>query len=327
MDPREVVAEIEAEVRHRRASGQYPAGLEEELNAVFARFAPPGALGDDLNAMLERAEKAALIDVDAPVDSSRPGVPYAKRVVRKAMGWYQRHLAQQITTLGGTLVRATRLLGEQVEELRDATSACAPRLLAEAARPLPLALTAGQRAVVTEKLTSITGRVCVAEARDATLVDELRVLGLDVYAVDPTATLASRGDLDVRQDRGIVHLRRLPPARLGAVVLLGLEDAPAALQIELLDRSLAAIDTSGCVIVASVDPRTWEADGDGLRADLAVGRPLRATTWQALGDARGLLVDVTSTDPPDFGRQAKKVAEHLLGSGPYVVVLRRPAEA
>ncbi|MCU1344786.1 MAG: hypothetical protein JWL70_1052 [Acidimicrobiia bacterium] len=327
MDPRDVVAEIEAEVRHRRASGQYPPGLEEELDAVFARFAPPGALGDDLSSLLERAEQAALIDVDAPVESSRPLVPYAKLFVRKGMAWYQRHLAQQITSLGGTLVRATRLLGEQVDELREATAACAPRLLEEAARPAPLPPTVGQRAVIAGSLASARGRVCVAETADATLLDELRSLDVELYAVDPSASLASRGDLDVRQDRAVVHLRRLPPGRLGAVVLMGLENMPAAVQLELLDRSLAAISAEGLIIVVSIDPRSFDADGDGLRSDLAVGRPLRASTWQALGSARGLAVEVTNTDPPDYGRQPKKQAEQWLGTGPYVAVLRRPAEA
>ena len=33
--------EIDAEVRARRASGAYPPGFERELDAVFARYAPP----------------------------------------------------------------------------------------------------------------------------------------------------------------------------------------------------------------------------------------------------------------------------------------------
>jgi hypothetical protein len=198
------------------------------------------------------------------------------------------------------------LLGQQVEELQAATAACAPQLLHEAARPAPLALTVGQRAVIAATLASSTGRVCVAETSDITLVEELRSLSLDVYAVDPT---------------------RLPPGRLGAVVLLGLENQPAAMQLELLDRSVAAVRTGGWVIVASVDPRTWDDADDGLRGDLAVGRPLRASTWRTLAEARGLTAEISSTDPPDVGKQSVKLAERLLGPGPYVVALRRPAEA
>ena len=33
--------EIDADVRAKRASGAYPPGFERELDAVFARYAPP----------------------------------------------------------------------------------------------------------------------------------------------------------------------------------------------------------------------------------------------------------------------------------------------
>ena len=50
--------EIDAEVRARRASGAYPPGFERELDAVFARYAPPAA-SDDIESVTDQAEEAA----------------------------------------------------------------------------------------------------------------------------------------------------------------------------------------------------------------------------------------------------------------------------
>ena len=44
VDPDRLMAEIEDEVRRKRASGELPADLERELDLVFARFAPVNAI-------------------------------------------------------------------------------------------------------------------------------------------------------------------------------------------------------------------------------------------------------------------------------------------
>ena len=64
--------EIDAEVRARRASGDYPPGFERELDAIFARYAPPAA-SDDIEVLIDEAEEAAGIELAIPTESDKRG--------------------------------------------------------------------------------------------------------------------------------------------------------------------------------------------------------------------------------------------------------------
>ena len=54
LDLAQLRAEIAAEVRARRASGEYSPGLERRLDALFTRFSPPET-HDDFDASIEVA--------------------------------------------------------------------------------------------------------------------------------------------------------------------------------------------------------------------------------------------------------------------------------
>src|SRR5215468_981916 len=125
IDTRKLVAEIEDEVRRKRASGELPADFERELDNVFARYAPVGALDLDFDQVLEKIEESTVIDTAAPLESSRPVVPQLKLVVRKAIGWNIRYIASQVSSMVQALTRALRLLGERVDAL-EAQSPAAP---------------------------------------------------------------------------------------------------------------------------------------------------------------------------------------------------------
>ena len=56
----------------QRASGAYPPGFERELDAVFARYAPPAA-SDDIELVTDQAEEAAGIDLAIPTASDKRG--------------------------------------------------------------------------------------------------------------------------------------------------------------------------------------------------------------------------------------------------------------
>ena len=74
------MAEIDAEVRRRRASGDLPAGLEAELDELFLEFSPVGLQG---RARLR--ETLALVDGSAYVDIAVPdGVQQGGRQLRQA---------------------------------------------------------------------------------------------------------------------------------------------------------------------------------------------------------------------------------------------------
>ena len=112
IDTRKLVAEIEDEVRRKRATGELPADFERELDNVFARYAPVGALDLDFEQVLEKIEENTVLDTAAPLDSSRPVVPQLKLLVRKAIGWNVRYVAGQVSSMVQALARALRLLGD-----------------------------------------------------------------------------------------------------------------------------------------------------------------------------------------------------------------------
>ncbi|MDP9332822.1 MAG: hypothetical protein M3Q30_05890, partial [Actinomycetota bacterium] len=71
VDIHKLAAEIEAEVRARRAAGEYPPGFERELDRLFDRFAP-AEVSNDFDAALERSEDLVIVDPVIPIASRSP---------------------------------------------------------------------------------------------------------------------------------------------------------------------------------------------------------------------------------------------------------------
>ena len=94
IDTRSLAAEIEAEVRARRAAGEYPPGFERELDVLFDRFAPP-EVSNDFDAALERSEDLVVMDPVIPVASRNPALGFVKRLVSKLIGWYHGWIASR----------------------------------------------------------------------------------------------------------------------------------------------------------------------------------------------------------------------------------------
>jgi hypothetical protein len=293
VDLRVVVAEIYDEVQRRRRTGQYPPGLERELDAVFARHAPAAALGDDLASVLDRAERAAFIDVDVPTASNRPGVPIVKQGLRKAMAWYLRYVAQQVSTLGGTLVRVERMLADRLAHLEDAVDGANALVADEVLGLRPAPLPVGVVTATVATLGHPAGRVLVAECGAGELVGGLAATGLDVYGTEPRRDLAAdaaRQGLEVRDDGALDHLRRVEDGSLAAVVLVGVVDgAPLGVQLALADRAVAAVRPDDGVVLVVCPSVTALERHDPVRTDLMAGRPLHAATWIHVLTARGLL--------------------------------------
>jgi hypothetical protein len=110
-DPWRAVVEITESATADRAA--HPE-LAARLDAAGSRFR---SAGTDVSALLDDVDRRAVVDVDAPVESSRPVVPQLKSSVRKAVAFVARHLAQQTTVLVGGLSAAVRLLDERVQRL------------------------------------------------------------------------------------------------------------------------------------------------------------------------------------------------------------------
>jgi hypothetical protein len=331
LDHQRLLDEINDEVRRRRETGDIPPDLERELDLVFARFAPVDALEADFEQVLARAEQATFIDTVAPVESSRPVVPYFKKVVRKIVGWYLRYVAHQTTAFAHAITRAVRLLGERVDALEEASPLAVPAS-DPAAPPNPR-----WTPFIVERVAGAPGRVAHADAADGSLVRALVEAGVDAYGIDPRPR-PEAADTEVREDEAIVHLRALPDGALGGLVLTGcVERLPVGALVKLADLAAAKLAPGGVVVVVSVDPRWWIVNVDDVNVDLAPGRPLRRTTWERLFGERGFTgVEAVEGERAEalkllpkgnavMNENLELLNDLLFGPSDYAVVARRPA--
>ena len=241
VDIHKLAAEIEAEVRARRAAGEYPPGFERELDQLFDRFAPP-EVSNDFDAALERAEDLVIVDPVIPVASNSPVLGIVKRVMSKLIGWYHVWVAQQISGLATAINTALRLLGGRVDELEH-NLADVSRTRAIGARIAALRDDTAWESHVTDALRGCSGRVALIECGDGALLAALTSAGVDAYGVEPRAAVADvalgRG-LEVRIDDGAAHLHAVGAGALGGLVLRGLvERAPLGDLLLLIDAAAA----------------------------------------------------------------------------------------
>ena len=291
VDLQQVLREIDEEVKARRASGDFPPGLERDLDLTFARFAPAAVSGDDLSGLIEAADRSSFVDPDPPTGSRLPPAALLKKVERKLLGWYFRYLSQQVTAFGGTVVQVLRQVAKRLDALEKATPGVDPATV-DAARAAAAPADAGDLVdVVVAALAGITGRVLVTEAGDGTLVRRLTDGGADAYGVEPRLELAESAaltGLEVRDDESLAHLGAVADDALAALVLLGCVDRLAqASQVALASEAARVLAPGGTVVVVGTKPEAWGRDTDPIEADLAPGRPFHAATWVHLLEARG----------------------------------------
>lgn len=293
-------------MRRRRESGDLPADFERELDLAFARFAPVHAIGDDFAQVLERAEQSTFVDVLAPTHSVQPLVGQVKRVIRKAIVWEVRFVAQQVSTFSAAIARAVRLLGQRVDALERVSPS--PARLRAATATAGRSLDVDRWApVVSAALDGVSGRVLHAESGDGALVARLVEAGLDAYGVDPVEQTSAPG-LELRTDEALTHMEALADGDLGAVVLSGCVDRlPLGALIDLAGLAAAKVAAGGTVVVVSADPRAWQLGSSPVDADLAPGRPLRSETWCHLLAARGLTAGVAAQQEAEAGRALQAV--------------------
>ncbi|MDQ1476337.1 MAG: hypothetical protein QOE62_1566 [Actinomycetota bacterium] len=312
VDIHKLAAEIEAEVRARRAAGEYPPGFERELDRMFDRFAPP-EVSNNFDAALERAEDLVIVDPVIPVASNSPVLGVVKRVMSKLLGWYHVWLAQQISALSTAINTALRLLGGRVVELEHITGDVAR------ARSVGARIPARRddnvwNDIVVGALRGGSGRVAVLECGEGALLEALAGAGLDAYGVEPRATVAdvalARG-LEVRIDDGAAHLHAVGAAALGGLVLRGLvERAPLGELLLLIDAAAAKLAPGGRLVVCSLRREAWGDNETAAEADLVAGHPLHPDTWNAVLPEQGFV----------------DVQVHAAGAGAYVVAALRADE-
>jgi len=335
-------SEINAEVKKRRAAGDFPLGLERELDSMFARYAPAGT-GDDFGEVMIQAETLSFVHADIPTASRIAPLVPVKKMLRKLMAWYMRFLAQQVTAFAGAITRAVRLLGQRVDTLESVTVLAGRRTLSEVRERRASPDLDDWTDLVVSETVGAPGRVLHAECGRGALLAAAIAAGADAYGVEPVdalATDAAGAGLDVRADDALAHLQALPSGALGGLILSGCVDAlPLGEVLELADRAAAVVTSGGVVIVLSGGPSAWSDGLDPVIADLTPGRPLRPQTWSHLLGQRGFCtprIVLASSGPPPLQEVPTTTdgasvinanvarLNQLLFSPGYAVIARQP---
>lgn len=339
----EVMADIDAEVRRRRASGDLPAGLEQELDELFLEFSPVGLHGKArLRETLALVDGSAYVDIAVPVESRKLVGTYVKRLLRKSLGWYIGFITHQIVRFAWSVSRMFHVVVTHVEDLEaEMATVRTPQLPPSAVPPVvPGSAWWADHAV--SALTGVRGRVLHADCGDGSLVESLLVAGVDAYGVDPSETglepAVQRG-VDVRAESILGHLEVVGDEALAGVVVSGSVQWLLPNERDRLVRLAAArLSVDGVLVLASSTPESWAAATSPVVSDLAPGRPLHAETWTHLLDLHGVRTTAVHTggedrrieeipaSHPDAGPINAAIAavnERLLGHGEYLLVAVR----
>jgi SAM-dependent methyltransferase len=313
---RRVRAEIDEEVRRRRASGDLPPQLEIELDELFLRHAPLGSTRQELHEVVRLVDAAAFIDPVVPVESNHSGGALVKRSIRTLNFWYLRFITHQVSQFATSVSRALHLVDQQLSELADKVEAVElpPSVVIDVADAHHA--DAWWVPALRGDISGMRRRVVHAACGDGWLVAALIAAGVDAYGVDPRpgrVTEQELGDLDLREEPVLDHLRAVAVGSLDGVVLTGLmEGSYAGERGRLLEAAASALAPGGVLAVHSLSPSGWDAADAPPEADIAGTRPYRPGTWPAV--LRDLGLDATVTPGP--------------GADPrdYLVLARRPAD-
>ena len=339
----EVMAEIDTEVRRRRASGDLPAGLERELDELFLEFSPVGLQGRArLRETLSLVDGSAYVDIAVPTASNKAVGSYIKRAVRKGLGWYMNFIVAQIVKFAWSVSRMFHVVVDHIEDLETAVEAHRSPDLPVAVVPASSDGAAWWAPAATEALAGVRDRVVVADCGDASLVELLLAAGVDAYGIDPSdlalEPALDRG-VDVRAEGLLDHLDVVADEALGGIVLTGSVQWLRPNERErLLDLVSTRLAVDGALVLHSASPGAWAASAPAVVRDLAPGHPLHPETWAHLLGGRGFAVTATVAGgddrrlthvgeaTPDAGTvnaAIDAINDLLLGPTEYLVVATR----
>jgi hypothetical protein len=338
-----VMAEIDAEVRHRRASGDLPAGLERELDELFLEFSPVGLQGKArLRENLALVDTAAYIDIAVPVASDKRAGGYVKRLIRKSLSWYMGFIVHQVVKFAWAVSRMLHLVVDHVEDLESTVESLRTPELPATAVPVTDPGTSWWADPAVAAMSAAHGRVLHAECGNGSLVGRLIDQGVDAYGVDPEAALiepAIERGLDVRAEAALEHLGVVAEEALAGIVLSGsVEWLHPNQRDRLIGLAASRLALDGVLAIHSSTPESWRRSNSPLVADLAPGRPLHPDTWtHVLADA-GLVrtalhtggedrrldrLDPSKADATTINAAIDTLNELWLGPGEYLLVAVR----
>lgn len=110
-------AGIEATVGERRARGDYPAGLEDELDAHWRRVSAGAAADGPVAAALDAAQRAGRFRVpDVPATSRAPGGAVVHRVVGRTVSRHLGELVGQLDAYAGAVHACLAALAQRLAD-------------------------------------------------------------------------------------------------------------------------------------------------------------------------------------------------------------------
>jgi SAM-dependent methyltransferase len=339
----EVMAEIDAEVRRRRSSGDLPPGLEQELDELFLEFSPVGLHGKArLRETLALVDGSAYVDMAVPVESQKAVGSYVKRAIRQSISWYMGFIVHQIVKFAWAVSRMFHVLVDHVEDLEAAVETQRTPELLPSVVPSADPGSGWWAGTAVQAVSGVKGRVLQADCGRGSLVEALVAAGVDAYGVDGDQAAVEpaldRG-LDVRAESILSHLDVVAEEALSGMVLTGsIEWLHPNERDRLVRMAASRLALDGVLVVHSATPESWLAGTAHLLSDLAPGRPLHAETWSHLlaehgfrrtdltygGEDRRLdRVAESNPDGPAINAAIDTVNALLLGPAEYLLVAVR----
>ena len=289
---RRIQAEVEAAAAVRRRREPDLARLEREIERTWAGVAPPGAVGEQDELLLDRAERLAYVDVDVDVGDRR-GVSQVKRSIRKLVYWYLRYVADQLSVLHNVIVRLLRRTDERLDAVEDALDISTGR--SRLIDPPP-DLATGVAEAIASLMADAPGPVAVVSCGRGAVVAALAGAGVTAHGVDSDAEQivdGSRDGLDLRPADPVTHLAAAAPGSLGGIVLRGfVEDLAVPALTRLVDQARSALAPGGRVLVAAADPTSRST----VERELRAGRGIAPETWAHLLERSGFDGRIESID-------------------------------
>jgi SAM-dependent methyltransferase len=257
-----LVEDVGATVRSKRAAGEYPQALLDDLSRDF-----------DIAAAGDPPEVLSLIQTARPLRGSKPVVT-VKKIMRRLLAWYVRPIAEDQTRFNDAISRELRSLERRVQAVE---SSYQPAPGAHLANP-------DSRAVaLKESLPHSTGQVLIIGAADS-----------------QTEIAAQAVVFDVAKPRIGDRLNRLASDTFAAVVLDGVLQRVSGQEISaLLRTALRVLKPAGLVLVLGPDPSDPNCPQDPSEVDLSMRRWLTLDTVVALLDATGFAAESHTTIDSD----------------------------
>jgi hypothetical protein len=277
---------IEQEVNRRRAEGKYPPSFEAKLRSLYSELVPKGqgASEKDLRHLIYSVDRSAIVDIDVPLQSQKPGVTHLKTVLRKLMAWYLNYLAQQLSNFHANLIQLLHAYDLRLSRLERRESTVT---IKHSRVELDLDGRQLEKCLEVVGSTSRRGRTLVTSCGSSELLTQLAGSGREVYGIDHDPSgldqLAERG-YDVRWDETLRHLEHVRPRTLDAVVLQGSDEVSETNdKVSTIQRIFEILRPEGTVAVVVHDP-SMLANNESLAItlDLSSGKLFQPVTWRHL---------------------------------------------